>query len=154
MTEQELKRLHRADLVEMMLDLSKENEILRTQLDKAQKNLANRTITIEQSGSLAEAALQLNGVFAAAQAACDQYALNLRQRMENQEAICEQMERQAQEKCDQMLAEAQMQANARRQEADAYLADVQKQADDYKAKAEQAVQEVVNSYSWLSQVLK
>lgn len=136
MTEQELKRLRRADLLEMMLDLSKENEILRDQLEKARRQLANRAIDIEQSGSLAEAALRLNGVFEAAQAACDQYTQNLRLRMADQEQICARMEQETQEKCDRMIAQAQ-------QRADAYQKD-----------AEEAVQEMVKSYSWLTKVLE
>ena len=66
MTELELKHLRRADLVEILLDLSKENEILRAQLERARTQLADRTIAVENAGSLAEAALRLNGVFEAA----------------------------------------------------------------------------------------
>lgn len=135
MTELELKHLRRADLVEILLDLSKENEILRAQLERARTQLADRTIAVENAGSLAEAALRLNGVFEAAQAACDQYTQNLRQRMAEQDEICRRMEQEAQKKCDQMLEEAKAQADA------------------YRKEAEQAVQEMVNSYSWLSKVL-
>ena len=56
MTELELKHLRRADLVEILLDLSKENEILRAQLERARTQLADRTIAVENAGSLAEAA--------------------------------------------------------------------------------------------------
>ena len=73
MTSKELKRLRRTDLMEMLLELSKENVELRRQLDEANAKLADRQIQVENAGSLAEAALQLNGIFAAAQAACEQY---------------------------------------------------------------------------------
>ena len=69
MTEQELKKLRRNDLLEILQDLSKENEVLRAQLDKARTQLTSRTIAVEKSGSLAEAALRINGVFEACQAA-------------------------------------------------------------------------------------
>lgn len=78
MTEKDLKRLSRKDLLEMLLELSRENEQLRKQLE-------DRTIQIEKSGSLAEAALRLNGLFEATQAACEQYTLNIRQRMEQEQ---------------------------------------------------------------------
>jgi hypothetical protein len=120
MTEQELRKLRRVDLLELLLDLTKENEILRAQLDQARNQLASRSIAIEKSGSLAEAALRLNGVFEAAQAACEQYTLNLRQRMENQEQLCrdadkrnQEMEQATKEKCDQMLREAEIEAKIR-----------------------------------------
>lgn len=99
MTAKELKRLRRSDLLEMMLTLRKENEQLRQQLEHAQKQLEARRIEIEGSGSLAEAALRINGIFEAAQAACEQYADNMRQRMEQQE-------RETKRKCEEMLLQA------------------------------------------------
>lgn len=78
MTERELKKLRRADLLEMLITLSKENEKLRKELTHAKKLLAKRTIVMKESGSIAEAALRLNGVFEAAQAAADQYLESLR----------------------------------------------------------------------------
>ena len=69
MTDKELKRLSRTDLLNMMLNLSKENEALRRRLAEAEEKLNSREIAIEESGSLAEAALRLNGIFEAAQAA-------------------------------------------------------------------------------------
>lgn len=110
MTEKELKKLRRADLLEMMLTLSRENEDLRSQLEQANKQLNERTIAIENAGSLAEAALRLNGIFEAAQAACDQYTQNIRQRSENIEQICSRMEEETRAKCDRMLSEARLQA--------------------------------------------
>jgi hypothetical protein len=85
MTSKELKRLRRTDLMEMLLELSKENAELRRQLEEANARLADRTLQIEQSGSLAEAALRLNGIFEAAQAACEQYEYNIRLRSQQLE---------------------------------------------------------------------
>lgn len=88
MTSKELKRLRRTDLMEMLLELSKENEELRRQLGEANAKLEDKQLQVEKAGSLAEAALQLNGIFAAAQAACEQYEYNIRLR-------CQQLEEQA-----------------------------------------------------------
>ena len=110
MTPKELKRLRRSDLLEMLLDLSRENENLRQEIQVLRQQLESRTITILNSGSLAEAAMQLNGVFEAAQAACQQYADNLRDRSENFELYCKQMEQQTQLKCEQMIAQARAEA--------------------------------------------
>lgn len=106
MTPKELKRLRRSDLLEMLLDLSRENDDLRQEIQFLRQRLENRTISILKSGTLAEAALQLNGVFEAAQAACQQYTENIRDRSENLELYCQQMEQQTREKCDRMIAEA------------------------------------------------
>lgn len=84
MTEKELKRLRRADLLELLLEQSRENERLRRELAQAQAQLADRAIRMESSGSLAEAALALTGVFDAAQQACDLYLENIR--LQHQEA--------------------------------------------------------------------
>lgn len=112
MTAKEMKRLSRSDLLEMMLALSKENEELRQQLEEANKKLEDRRIAVRESGSLAEAALSLSGVFEAAQKACDQYTENIRLRYEQREKISQQMERETREKCERMLAQAKEQAEA------------------------------------------
>lgn len=85
MTSKELKRLRRTDLMEMLLELSKENAQLRQQLEEANAKLADRQLQVEQAGSLAEAALKLNGIFEAAQAACEQYEYNIRLRSQQLE---------------------------------------------------------------------
>ncbi len=78
MTDQELRRLSRADLLELLLKERQENERLRGQLEIASERLADRCIQIENCGSIAEAALRLNGVFEAAEAAAAQYLENVR----------------------------------------------------------------------------
>lgn len=99
MTPKEFKRLRRSDLIEMLLELSKENRQLRQELDEANTRLADKQLHIEQAGSLAEAVLQLNGLFADAQAACDQYEHNVRLR-------CQAMEALTRRKCEAMWAAA------------------------------------------------
>lgn len=83
-TERELKKLSRADLLELLLEESRENEQLRAQLDEAEQKLASREITLQNAGSIAEAALRLNGVFEAAEQAAQQYLENVRRLAEEQ----------------------------------------------------------------------
>ncbi|MCI6733096.1 MAG: DNA repair protein [Lachnospiraceae bacterium] len=78
MTDKELRRLSRAELLEMLLMLKEENENLKMQLEQAEVRLHDRRIMIEKAGSIAEAALQLNDVFAAADRAVQQYLENVR----------------------------------------------------------------------------
>jgi len=78
MTDREMKKLSRGELLELLLQERRENELLSAQLRQANEQLASRQIELERAGSIAEAALRLNGVFAAAQAAADQYLENVR----------------------------------------------------------------------------
>ena len=110
MTERELRRLSRADLLELLLAQRRENEQLRCILDQTQAQLADRTIKIENAGSIAEASLQLNGIFTAAQDSCQQYLDNIKLMNDRQTQVCQQMEQETKEKCDRMVAEAELKA--------------------------------------------
>ena len=78
MTEKELRKLKRIEILELLLEQSRENERLREQLAEMNKKLEDKEIAIKESGSIAEAALKLNGIFEAAQKAADQYLENLK----------------------------------------------------------------------------
>ena len=103
MTEKEMRRLSRADLLEMLIDQSMELQTLRERLETAEAALKNREITINQAGSIAEAALQLNGVFASAQASAQQYLDSVQALSLRQETVCEQREKESLEKTEKML---------------------------------------------------
>lgn len=84
MTDREMKKLSRAELLELLLEANRENERLKDELKKQKELLKSKTIRIENAGSIAEAALALNGVFEAAQQAADQYLENVRRMAEEQ----------------------------------------------------------------------
>ena len=109
MTDQELHKLSRKDLLELLVSQGHEMEKLKEELEKiradlqkeletAQNRLQERQLQVEQAGSIAEAALQVNGVFEAAQAAAKQYLENIRQRSEQAEERCARIESEAREK--------------------------------------------------------
>lgn len=110
MTDRELRRLSRTDLLELLLAQRRENEQLRCLLDQAQAQLADRTIQINNAGSIAEASLQLGGIFSAAQDSCQYYMDNIKLLSERQNMVCRQMEEETKIKCDQMVAEAEAKA--------------------------------------------
>ena len=112
MTDRELRKLGRTDLLEMLLIQKKENDRLRQRLAELEEKLRERQIAVDQAGSIAEASLQLNGVFASAQAACGQYMENIEQLSVRQEEVCRRMEQETREKCDRMLREAREQSQA------------------------------------------
>ena len=78
MTEKELRRLSRTDLLEMLLEQSKEVQRLQQELEETKQKLEDRRLMEQEAGSIAEAALRINKVFEAAQQAADQYLENLR----------------------------------------------------------------------------
>lgn len=61
-------------------------------VDTLQAERTKREIELEEAGSIAEAALKLNGVFEMAQKAADQYLYNIRLRRENTEERYEEKE--------------------------------------------------------------
>lgn len=106
MTENELKKLSRSDLLQLLVDQGKELRELKEKYEKAQAELADRQIKIDNAGSIAEASLQLNGVFEAAQEACRQYTDNIMNLSARQEAICARMEAESSLKAKMMIEQA------------------------------------------------
>lgn len=106
MTDRQLRKLNRMDLLKLLLEEKKENEALREQMQQMQLQLENKQLNIDQSGSLAEAALKLGGIFEAAETACQYYTENIRNLSGRQEEICRKMEQETREKCDRMLEHA------------------------------------------------
>lgn len=78
MTNKELKKMNRRRLLQMLLEIERENETLRARNDFLEAQMKKRELAIAKSGSIAEAALKLNGIFEAAQQAADQYVYNVR----------------------------------------------------------------------------
>lgn len=100
MTEtKKLRRLSRAELLELLLAESRETERLRQKLEMAEAALADRHIRMDAAGDLAHAVLEINGVMKATQAAAQQYLDNIAQ-----------MQLETEEKCRQLLAKAQADA--------------------------------------------
>lgn len=73
MTNKEMKKLSRAELLEMLIEQSKRVKELETQLDEANRKLNERAIILQNAGSIAEASLQLSDIFETAQKAADLY---------------------------------------------------------------------------------
>ena len=78
MTDKELRKLKRTDLLELLIEQSTEVESLKKRIGELEAELADRRLLIYKSGSIAEAALKLNGVFEAAEAAAQEYLENIR----------------------------------------------------------------------------
>ena len=123
MTDQEFRRLTREDLIEIIYELQKSVQQLEAENEQLKARLSEKQLKIENAGSIAEAALALNGVFEAAQAAADQY-------LEQVQAANEK----TQQLCDRLLADAQRKANA-------IVAQAQQEADGIRAMTDEGAQE-------------
>ena len=99
MTSKELKRLSRADLLELLLAQTRETETLKKKLQEAEEELATRRFRMSNAGTLADAMVEINNVMAAAQSAADQYLENIAA-----------MEAETRQKCEKMLQAAAQEA--------------------------------------------
>lgn len=106
MTEKELKRLSRSELLELLLIQTKETERLRKKLAAAEKTLSDRQIQMKKAGDIAHAALEINGVMEAAQAAAQQYLDNIARMEEEAKLRCEKMLHDAQQAAAKILQDA------------------------------------------------
>lgn len=106
MTDKELRRLHRSELLEMLISLTEENRKLNDLLEQTRSQLRDRQIIIENAGSLAEAALSLSGIFQTADAAAQQYLESVRQLTAQQEEACRAILSQAEQKAAEIKQEA------------------------------------------------
>lgn len=122
MTERELRKLKRGDLLEMLTEQAQRIEEQACKLEELQRQVDDRSIKIEKSGSIAEAALTLNNVFVSAQSAADEYLASIRDREAQRE---------------QELANA-------RQEAQEIIAAARKSAEEIEANAHEHMARMVS----------
>lgn len=85
MTEKDMKRMSRVELLELLVEQMEEVERLEQEVKTLTAQLEEKTIAIETSGSIAEAALKLNKVFEAADEAARQYLESVKKQSENRE---------------------------------------------------------------------
>lgn len=74
----ELRKMRRSELIEIIYELETREEQLLKDKEELEAQLAERTIRLDRAGSIAEAALGLNRIFEAAQAAADDYLNSIR----------------------------------------------------------------------------
>lgn len=128
------------------MSLSEENEKLAAETIALKKQAADKALHLEKAGSIAEAALQVNGVFEAAEKAAAQYVENLKRLSNGAQAEADALMAQVQRKCvaleqavrqraREQLAQTQQVCNAMTAEAksgaDAQWASVKERLDAY-----------------------
>ena len=78
MTNNEFKRLKRADLIEIIYQMQENEERYKAAVANMRAQLEERKLQISNAGSIAEAALAVSGVYQTAQEAADLYLEQIR----------------------------------------------------------------------------
>lgn len=99
MVSKELKKLSRRELVDIIYQLKKNEQLLQDEIASLREALQDRRIHLSTAGSIAEAAVSITNIFSSAQAAADLYL---------QEIIC--MKQETEIECAKMIDEAKQQA--------------------------------------------
>lgn len=113
----ESMNLSKNEMMMVMHDQEQEIEKLKAQVEELQAKLDGYEIKVSESGSLAEAAAKVSGLFEAAQLTVDTYLENMKRRDEEAEKIFADVQKQA----DQIIAEAEEVAGKRLAAADAEI---------------------------------
>ena len=133
MTDKEIRKLRRRDLLEMLIEAEKKNQALAAENEELLRQKEAREICISKAGSIAEAALQLNGIFEAAQQAAGQYLDNLRRISEEPEKMAESILAKAEKRAKQIEEEAEKKAekiiNAASKRAEAAVTEAAEEGD-------------------------
>lgn len=101
---------------------------------------------LNNAGSIAEAALQVNGVFEAAQKACEQYIDNIKNLSKRQEVICDQKMKECEEQTQKMLKDAQI-------ECDMMKAKAKVEAEGYWNEVSTRLENFYREYNELQKIL-
>lgn len=124
MTDKELRKLPRRDLLELLVQQTEDNEDLQSQLDVLNVQLQSRNLSISKAETLADAVVQINDLQKIADAVAKQFLDNVRNLVDRQEDICANMEQECQERCEAMVAEAERKCERKRRESDAAWASI------------------------------
>ena len=111
MTDRELQRLRREDLLQILIGQQRQIQELTEALEKAEAALDTRKIEQGNSGSIAEAALRMNQVFEAADRAAADYQARVQELIDQKLAEAQAKADEAQAKFDEA---ARLLASARR----------------------------------------
>lgn len=117
MTEKELRRLSRKELLEILIDQTKEISLLHDKVQNLESQLNDKRISISESGSMAEAAIKLNSLLVDADKAARQYIENAKLNEEESRVTLDEAQKQA----DTMIAEAQAIRAQKIEEGNLYL---------------------------------
>lgn len=136
MADRELRKMNRAELIEIIYALQKDENEQRVEIERLRAQLDERILRIENAGSIAEAALSVNHIFEDAQNAAEQYLESIRVTQETAEAESQRI-----------VSEAETQAKIKTAETDAQVRAMiraaEKQAEEIRTEAESQANEIL-----------
>ena len=153
MTDKELRSLSRAELIDIIYEQQKRLEAQEAAAKSLQEKLDYRELRLSSAGSIAEAALQVNGVFEAAQAAADQYLVSVKAAAADVEKSIEE----TQEKCQKLMQYAETKATVMiqkaQEQADSITASAQEQCEEKWTKFRQHAMELISAHKELQELV-
>ncbi|MBQ8400207.1 MAG: DNA repair protein [Clostridia bacterium] len=96
MADKELRRFRRSELIEIIYELKKNEQKLQEENAELKRRLEEREVKIENVGSLAEAALALSDIFAAAEESVAIYVNEIKRRHDTLAAQADEPKKQEQ----------------------------------------------------------
>lgn len=126
MTDKELKKLSRTDLLELLVEQGKQLEELQNKYAELEQRFEERRIEMKNAGSIADAAMRINDIFNVAQRTANDYIANVKNNdctldltslKENTQKECDILLKDAQKKCDNLLKGAQEECDNLRKNA-------------------------------------
>ena len=109
MISNELKKLNRRELVDIIYQMKKNEQLLQDEITSLQRELQEKRIRLADVGSIADAAVSITDVFTAAQNAADLYLHEISCMKAEAEKECAQMVEEAQKAVDKIFADGRKQ---------------------------------------------
>ena len=106
MTDKEIKRLSRSQLIDIIYQLQLKQEELIADNKKLSKALADRRLRISKAGNIAEATIEIHNVMQATQDAASHYLEEIRIMRKETEEKCRRLLEKAQKDADDIIAKA------------------------------------------------
>lgn len=128
MADKELRHLSRKELIEIIYEYQKREVQFQDAVDTLTGKLKKRELQMKEAGSIANAALSINAVFEAAQAAADQYLASVKALDSENDSRTQQMLTEAQEQADSIVQKGK----------ETYQAWVRKGEEEYQNRVSQA----------------
>ena len=107
MTDKELKRLSRAQLIDIIYQFQLQVDKLTEQNHKLERELVDKRLRIYNAGNIAEAALEINDCFRSAQNAAEQFLSEIKAMREETEVERQRILAAAREEAEKIIAGAQ-----------------------------------------------
>ena len=150
MADRELRHMRRTELVEIIFALKQSEDQLKAENADLTAKLEQRQIHLDSAGSIAQAALELNHVFEAAQAAADDYLASMRSvdrdaLQAQARAEAEQLKAQTKRECDALTEAAEHKRAQTEADCAALRAKTEQEIAARRAAFEQSTRELLRS---------